>query len=31
MILTVKQAEGLKIALARYKAHEAWTCISGYA
>ena len=31
MILTAKQEEGLKIAVARYKAHEAWTCISGYA
>ena len=31
MILTNKQEEGLKIAVARYKAHEPWTCISGYA
>jgi exodeoxyribonuclease-5 len=31
MILTTKQEEGLKIAVARYKAGEAWTCISGYA
>jgi exodeoxyribonuclease-5 len=31
MILTAKQEEGLKIAVARYKAHEAYTCISGYA
>lgn len=31
MILTNKQEEALKIAIARYKAHEPWTCISGYA
>lgn len=31
MILTNKQEEALKIAVARYKAHEPWTCISGYA
>lgn len=31
MILTKKQEEGLKIAVARFKAHEPWTCISGYA
>ena len=31
MILTTKQEEGLKIAVARYKAHEAYTTISGYA
>ena len=31
MILTRKQEEGLKIAVARYKAHEPWTCIAGYA
>lgn len=31
MILTTKQEEGLKIAVARYKAREPWTCISGYA
>ena len=31
MILTAKQEEGLKIAVARYKANEPWTCISGYA
>ena len=31
MILTVKQEEGLKIAVARYKANEPWTCIAGYA
>lgn len=31
MILTAKQEEGLKIAVARYKANESWTCISGYA
>ena len=31
MILTAKQEEGLRIAVARYKAHEAYTTISGYA
>lgn len=31
MILTKKQEEGLKIAVARYKAHEPYTCIAGYA
>ena len=31
MILTAKQEEGLKIAVARYKANESWTCIAGYA
>ena len=31
MVLTAKQEEGLKIAVARYKAHEAYTTISGYA
>lgn len=31
MILTNKQEEGLKIAVARYKSHEPYTCISGYA
>ena len=31
MVLTNKQEEGLKIAVARFKAHEPWTCISGYA
>ena len=31
MELTNKQEEGLKIALARYKAGEKYTCISGYA
>lgn len=31
MILTTKQEEGLKIAVARYEAHEAYTCIAGYA
>jgi hypothetical protein len=31
MILTSKQNEGLKIALARYKNHEKYTVISGYA
>lgn len=31
MILTERQKAGLKIAVARFKAHEPWTCISGYA
>ena len=31
MILTRKQEEGLKIAVERYKAHEKYTVISGYA
>lgn len=31
MILTNKQEEGLKIAVARYKNKEAYTCIAGYA
>lgn len=31
MILTAKQEEGLKIAIARYKAREPYTCIAGYA
>ena len=31
MVLTNKQEEGLKIAVARFKAGEPWTCISGYA
>ena len=31
MILTAKQEEGLKIAVKRYKDHEPWTCIAGYA
>ena len=31
MELTIKQAEGLKIAVARYKAGEPYTCIAGYA
>ena len=31
MILTAKQEEALKITVARYKAGEPWTCISGYA
>lgn len=29
--LTIKQEQGLKIAVARYKSHESYTCISGYA
>lgn len=31
MILTEKQQEGLKIAVARYKNHEPYTCVSGFA
>ena len=31
MILTQKQEEGLKIAVDRFKNHEPWTCIAGYA
>ena len=31
MELTEKQKQGLDIAVARYKAHEPWTCIAGYA
>ena len=31
MILTAKQEEGLRIAIARYKAREPYTCIAGYA
>ena len=31
MILTAKQEEGLKIAVARYKNKEKYTCIAGYA
>ena len=31
MVLTAKQEEGLKIAVARYKSNEPYTCISGYA
>lgn len=31
MILTAKQEEGLKIAVERYRNHEPWTCIAGYA
>lgn len=31
MKLTKKQEEGLKIAVARYRAHEQYTCIAGYA
>lgn len=31
MILTTKQEEGLRVAVARYKDREAYTCISGYA
>lgn len=31
MELTKKQEEGLKIAVARYRSHEKFTTISGYA
>ena len=31
MILSKKQEEGLRIAVARHRAREPWTCISGYA
>lgn len=31
MILTTKQEEGLKCAVARYKSKKPYTCISGYA
>lgn len=31
MELTRKQEEGLKVAVARYKAGEPYTCIAGYA
>ena len=31
MILTQKQQQGLEIAVTRYKNHEKYTCISGYA
>lgn len=31
MTLTNKQEQGLRIAVERYKAHEPWTCIAGYA
>lgn len=31
MELTEKQKQGLKIAISRYKAHESYTIISGYA
>ena len=31
MILTAKQEEGLRIAIARYRAKEPYTCISGFA
>ena len=31
MELTEKQEEGLKIAVARYKSNERYTCIAGYA
>lgn len=31
MILSKKQEEGLRVAIARYKAHEPYTCIAGFA
>lgn len=31
MQLTIKQEEGLRTAVSRYKNHERWTCIAGYA
>ena len=31
LILTQKQEQGLKIAVARYKNHDPYTVISGYA
>ena len=31
MQLTLKQEEGLKIAVARYRMHEKYTTVSGYA
>lgn len=31
MELTIKQKEGLKIAVQRFQAGEPWTCIAGYA
>lgn len=31
MELTAKQKQGLEIAIERYHAHEAYTCIAGYA
>lgn len=31
MELTAKQQEGLKLAIARYRNHEQYTVISGYA
>ena len=31
MVLTSKQEAGLKIAVARYKSNEPYTCIAGYA
>ena len=31
MILSNRQEAGLKLAVARYKAKEPWTCIAGYA
>ena len=31
MVLTNKQQQGLKIAVARFNDREPWTCIAGYA
>lgn len=31
MELSLKQEQGLKIAVARYKEHAPYTCIAGYA
>ena len=31
MILTLRQEQGLKVAIARYMNKEKFTCISGYA
>ena len=31
MLLTAKQEEGLKIAVKRFRDHEPYTCIAGYA
>lgn len=31
MILTKRQEQGLRIAVTRYRAHEPYTCIAGYA
>lgn len=31
MKLTIKQEQGLKIAVAKYREHAPYTCIAGYA